>query len=82
MHEDFDIDEETRFSSVYRGNVVGDSGYEGHEDMLDSCNMETFGASDSVPKRSTDLAIGKSNTGMRTTSSSSSKVVPHYSHFV
>lgn len=83
MHEDFDIDEETRFSSVYRGKGVDDSEYEKHEDMLlDSCNTETFGGSDSATKSSIDLTIGKSNDGARTSSSSSSKVVPHYFYFV
>ncbi|WCJ39463.1 Polyadenylate-binding protein-interacting protein 3 [Euphorbia peplus] len=44
LDETFDIDEETRFSSVYRGISVDDSGYEETEDiMLDSRNTETFG---------------------------------------
>ncbi|XP_030525467.1 polyadenylate-binding protein-interacting protein 3-like isoform X2 [Rhodamnia argentea] len=54
--ESFDIDEETRFSSVYRGGVVDDSGYEEEEDiLLDSWNNETFGsgpASEPVSARS------------------------------
>jgi hypothetical protein len=79
LHEDLVNDEETRYSSVYRGKGVDDSEYEEHEDMLlDSCNTETFGGSDSATKSS----IGKSNDGARTSSSSSSKVVPHYSYFV
>ncbi|XP_065866782.1 polyadenylate-binding protein-interacting protein 3-like isoform X2 [Euphorbia lathyris] len=44
LDETFDIDEETRFSSVYRGIPVDDSGYDETEDiMLDSRNSETFG---------------------------------------
>jgi len=83
MHDDLDVDEETRFSSVNRGKGVEDSGYEEREDiLLDSCNRETFGGSDSVTKRSTDFTIGKSNDGARTSSSSSYKVVPNYSCFV
>jgi hypothetical protein len=83
MHEDLVVDGETRFSSVNRGKGFEDSGYEEHEDiLLDSCNMETFGGSDSVIKRSTDLTIGKSNVGARTSSTSSYKVVPNYSCFV
>lgn len=42
LDEKFDIDEETRFSSVYR--VVDDGGYDEIEDiLLDSLNDETFG---------------------------------------
>lgn len=75
FHEDFDIDEETRFSSVYRGKADDDSGYEEHEDiLLDSHNTETFGSlPGSAIKRSTNLPIGKSNDGARMSSSSSSK---------
>ncbi|XAR49903.1 hypothetical protein NMG60_11004083 [Bertholletia excelsa] len=69
----FDIDEETRFSSVYR--VADDSGYDEDEDiLLDSRNSETFGdASGSVASRSiADLTSGKSNDGAQTSSCSSS----------
>ncbi|KAL2534177.1 Polyadenylate-binding protein-interacting protein 4 [Abeliophyllum distichum] len=41
LNEQFELDEETRFSSVYRG--VDDSGCDEIEDMLDSRNDETFG---------------------------------------
>ncbi|KAJ4958829.1 hypothetical protein NE237_025940 [Protea cynaroides] len=73
FHEDFDIDEETRFSSVFRG--VGNSGYEESEDtMLDSQNTEAFGGSfGTVISRSfSDVARGKSNDGAQASSSSSS----------
>ncbi|KAF8025787.1 hypothetical protein BT93_F2574 [Corymbia citriodora subsp. variegata] len=43
--ESFDDDEEARFSSVYRGGLVDDSGYGEEEDiLLDSYNTETFGS--------------------------------------
>ncbi|KAK8465030.1 hypothetical protein PHAVU_010G133101 [Phaseolus vulgaris] len=45
LYHNFDIDEETRFSSVYRGNTVDDSGYDENEDKLldsDSHNSERF----------------------------------------
>ncbi|CAJ1950835.1 unnamed protein product [Sphenostylis stenocarpa] len=41
LYHSFDIDEETRFSSVYRG-TVDDIGYDENEDKLDSHNSETF----------------------------------------
>ncbi|KZV33681.1 ataxin-2 [Dorcoceras hygrometricum] len=41
LEETFDVDEETRFSSVYR--VVDDGGYDEIEDILDSQNDETLG---------------------------------------
>nr|KJB74861.1 hypothetical protein B456_012G011100 [Gossypium raimondii] len=64
LHDDFDIDEEMRYSSVYRGRGVDDSGYEEEEDiLLDSHNIETFGDSYDSLSRSTD--------GVRMPSSSS-----------
>uniref|UniRef100_A0A5B7ASW3 Putative polyadenylate-binding protein-interacting protein 4 isoform X1 n=1 Tax=Davidia involucrata TaxID=16924 RepID=A0A5B7ASW3_DAVIN len=72
LHENFDIDEETRFSSVFRG--FDDSGYDDNEDiLLDSHNNETFGgASGSIVSRSfTDVTSGKSNDGGQVSSSSS-----------
>lgn len=52
FHDKFDLDEETKYSSVYRG-VVDDSGYDENEDILDSQNDETFGdVSDSVVNKS------------------------------
>ncbi|EEF41019.1 conserved hypothetical protein [Ricinus communis] len=67
FHENFDIDEETRFSSVYRGMALDDSGYEESEDiLLDSRNAETFGDTPaSFTKKSGDLTNGKSNDGAR-----------------
>nr|KYP63669.1 Ataxin-2 isogeny [Cajanus cajan] len=45
LYHNFDIDEETRFSSVYRGKGVDDIGYDENEDkLLDSHNSETFGS--------------------------------------
>lgn len=72
LHGNFDIDEETRFSSVYRGKGVDDSGYDGSEDILsDSRNSETFGGTfASVIKKSSDLTGGKGNGGARISSNS------------
>ncbi|XP_019198813.1 PREDICTED: polyadenylate-binding protein-interacting protein 3-like isoform X2 [Ipomoea nil] len=52
LHGHLEIDEETRFSSVFRG--VDDSGYDDCEEiLLDSCNDETFqGISNSVTRKS------------------------------
>ncbi|KAJ0531308.1 putative LsmAD domain, ataxin-2, ataxin 2, SM domain-containing protein [Helianthus annuus] len=48
FHDKFDLDEETKYSSVFRG--VDDSGYDEDEDILDSKNSQTFGdVSDSLP---------------------------------
>ncbi|WRX27804.1 LsmAD domain - like 1 [Theobroma cacao] len=71
LHDNFDIDEERRFSSVYRGRGVDDSGYEEDEDiMLDSHNSETFGdSSGSVSKRPADLTSLQSTDGARVSSS-------------
>ncbi|OVA08908.1 LsmAD domain [Macleaya cordata] len=69
--EDFNIDEETRFSSVFRG--FDDSGYEEDEVILDSENTETFGASSSsLISKSSDLARGKYNDGAIASSTCSS----------
>ncbi|CAI0461911.1 unnamed protein product [Linum tenue] len=44
LGEDFDGDEEVRFSSVIRGRGLDDSGYDEDEDiLLDKRNTETFG---------------------------------------
>jgi len=71
LHEDFDIDEETRFSSVYRGKRADDSGYD--EDVLfDSHNSDTFGGVfGSVVKRSSGISGGKGNDGARILANSS-----------
>ncbi|KAK1375926.1 LsmAD domain-containing protein [Heracleum sosnowskyi] len=67
-----ELDEETRFSSVFRG--VDDSGYDEKENLLDSRNIETFGGvSDSfIGKSFTSFKSGKSNDGAEMPSSSSS----------
>ncbi|CAJ1955489.1 unnamed protein product [Sphenostylis stenocarpa] len=57
LHEDFDIDEETRFSSVYRGKGADDSGFE--EDVM-------------FNKRPSEISGGKGNDGARTLANSSS----------
>ncbi|RHN76231.1 putative LsmAD domain, ataxin 2, SM domain-containing protein [Medicago truncatula] len=59
---EFDIDEETRFSSVYRGKHVDDA-YEENEDMLmDSHNSEMFsGIFGSVDERSDEMNSGEGN---------------------
>lgn len=69
------MDEETRFSSVFRG--VDDSGYDEKENLLDSRNIETFGGvSDSfISKSVTAFKSGKSNDGADMPSSSSSMVI-------
>lgn len=54
VHSNFDLDEETKYSSVMRG--VDDSGYEENEDIWDSENNETFGnvSDNTINKSSTD----------------------------
>ncbi|XP_068303670.1 polyadenylate-binding protein-interacting protein 3-like [Pyrus communis] len=71
IHLRGDIDEETRFSSVYRGEVVDDSGYHEDEDiLLDTLNTETFGDSTgSLRKSSIDWTTGKRNDGAPSSSS-------------
>ncbi|XP_022723210.1 polyadenylate-binding protein-interacting protein 4-like isoform X3 [Durio zibethinus] len=73
LHDNLDIDEEMRFSSVYRGRGADDSGYEEEEDiMLDSHNIETFGdSSDSLSRKSVDFTCSQSSDGVRMPSSSS-----------
>ncbi|MED6161157.1 Polyadenylate-binding protein-interacting protein 3 [Stylosanthes scabra] len=67
-HDNFDIDEETRFSSVYRGKGVDDSGYdEDEETRLDSHNSETFGdITGSVIKKLGEISGRKGNNGAQT----------------
>lgn len=78
IHENLGIDEETRFSSVYRGTGFDDSGYEEDEDIvLNTHNNETFGDSSGlVDQISTDFAIAKSSDGAQLSSSSFIVVVP------
>ncbi|KAL2968371.1 hypothetical protein AAZX31_15G026800 [Glycine max] len=77
LHEDFDIDEETRFSSVYRGKRVDDSGFD-EGVLFDSHNSETFGGETfggvfgSVVKRPGEISGGKGNDGAQTLANSSS----------
>ncbi|XP_057504700.1 polyadenylate-binding protein-interacting protein 4-like [Actinidia eriantha] len=74
LDENFDIDEETRFSSVFRG--VNDSGYyEDDEVLLDSHNTETFGGASSsvISKSFANLTSGKSDDGDQVSSCSSLK---------
>ncbi|XP_068661963.1 polyadenylate-binding protein-interacting protein 3-like isoform X2 [Aristolochia californica] len=62
LYDDFELDEETRYSSVFRG--VDDGRYEETDDTkLDSRNTETFGSStDSVIKRTfSDMTQRKSS---------------------
>jgi hypothetical protein len=73
LHESFEVDEETRFSSVYRGGAIDDGGHEELDDVvLSSLNSETFGGpSASSIKKSADLTHAKSNVGTRVLSTSS-----------
>ncbi|XP_077216066.1 polyadenylate-binding protein-interacting protein 4-like isoform X2 [Tasmannia lanceolata] len=73
FHEDFDLDEESRFSSVFRG--VDDGIYDENEEMmLDVGNSETFGGSSGsvINKPFSDITRGNSNDGGQTSSSCSS----------
>lgn len=73
--DDFDIDEETRFSSVYRGKGVDDEYDENEDNFLDSQNSETFGdISDSVIKRPGKVSGGKGKNGAQTWSNFSTMV--------
>lgn len=74
FHEDFDFDEESRFSSVFRG--VDDGRYEENEDMrLDEHNNETFGVSSGSVINQSFPDRGKSNDGAQVSSSCSSAVI-------
>ncbi|KAI3983095.1 hypothetical protein MKX01_035376 [Papaver californicum] len=78
-HFDFDVDEETRFSSVLR--TADDSGYDEDEDIvLDTHNIETFGDSSSAAsKRSfSDVARGKTDNLAQASPSSSSETYRVY----
>ncbi|KAK6148735.1 hypothetical protein DH2020_016260 [Rehmannia glutinosa] len=73
LNGNLEMDEETRFSSVYRG--ADDSGYNDIEDiLLDSRNDETFsGASGSLlGKTLIDTSTGKTSDGTQVSSRSSS----------
>ncbi|KAF1882547.1 hypothetical protein Lal_00002725 [Lupinus albus] len=72
IHENLDIDEETMFSSVYRGKGVDDSGYDENDDMFDSHNSDTFGGIfGSVIKWPNEISGGKGNGGAPTVGNSS-----------
>ncbi|CAL5200045.1 unnamed protein product [Lathyrus oleraceus] len=65
--EDFDIDEETRFSSVYRGKHVDDTYEENEGILMDSHNSETFsGIFGSVDERRGGINCGEGNDGAHT----------------
>ncbi|XP_027907708.1 polyadenylate-binding protein-interacting protein 3-like [Vigna unguiculata] len=68
LYHNFDIDEETRFSSVYRGNIVDDVGYDENEDkLLDSHNSETFdNIYGLVSKKPGEVSGQKGNNGAQT----------------
>ncbi|KAI3914471.1 hypothetical protein MKW92_031685 [Papaver armeniacum] len=80
FHDDCNIDEETRYSSVFRGH--DDSGWgEADETNLDSLNNETFGgSSSSVISKSSDMVRGKDNDGATASSACSSKDKESSSH--
>lgn len=84
LYEDFDIDEETRFSSVYRGKGVDDSGHDARDDILiDSRNSETFcGMVAPVIKKSSDLANGEGNDGAQLSPDSSVKVFHQWGYLL
>ncbi|KAJ6696151.1 ATAXIN-2-like protein [Salix koriyanagi] len=73
LHESLNIDEETRYSSVYRGNAIDDGGSGELDDIvMNSQNSETFGGpSASSIKKFADSSHAKSNDGTRMLSSSS-----------
>ncbi|CAN4100074.1 unnamed protein product [Withania somnifera] len=72
LHENLEVDEETRFSAV--GREVDDSGYDDCEVILvDSRNDETFqGICSAMDKSSTDMSRRKTNDGAQVSSRSSS----------
>lgn len=77
LYHNFDIDEETRFSSVYRGKGVDDSGYDENEDrLLDSHNSETFDNIYGLVNKSPGEASGRKGSNGAQTWSNFSSVVP------
>ncbi|KAG2379988.1 Polyadenylate-binding protein-interacting protein [Vigna angularis] len=67
LYNNFDIDEETRFSSVYRGNIADDVGYDEDEDKLDSHSSERFdNIYGLVNKRPGEVSGQKGNNGAQT----------------
>lgn len=82
IHDKFDIDEETRFSSVFRGKAADDSGFDENEDIsFNSRNMETFGGPSDSDIRFADTYSGKCS-DVVSVSSSSSLVFLHLSFII
>ena len=73
LHESLNIDEETRYSSVYRRNAIDDGGSGELDDIvMNSQNSETFGGpSASSIKKFADSSHAKSSNATRMLSSSS-----------
>lgn len=72
LHEKLEVDEETRFSSVFRG--VDDCGYDDIEDiLLDTHNNETFGGGyvSGIGKSFADLTSVNSSNGAQLSTRSS-----------
>ncbi|KAK1416909.1 hypothetical protein QVD17_26028 [Tagetes erecta] len=60
FHDKFDLDEETKYSSVFRG--VDDSGYDQDEDIFYSQNSQTFGdISDSLRNNGSQVEVQSSH---------------------
>lgn len=80
FHDDCNIDEETRYSSVFRGH--DDSGWEDADEIKsDSLNNETLGgSSSSVVSKSSDTVRGKNNDGATASSACSSMDKESSSH--
>lgn len=77
------MDEEARFSSVFRG--VDDSGFDEKENLLDLHNSETFGGiSGFVVGRSfSNFSSGRSINAAQLPASSSTRVVSNFkSHYL
>ncbi|CAA7408913.1 unnamed protein product [Spirodela intermedia] len=73
FNEDFDFDEEARFSSVYRG-IGGEMDRENEDIILDDVNSETFGGSFRYGTNQQFSEISqRKNNGAQATSSSSSR---------
>ncbi|KAK1360285.1 polyadenylate-binding protein-interacting protein 3-like [Heracleum sosnowskyi] len=73
LQGDYEMDEEARYSSVFRG--VDDSGYDEKENLFDQRNMETFAdvSGSFVSKSFADLLSGRRNEGALVPSCSSSR---------
>lgn len=83
LHEDYEMDEEARFSSVFRR--VDDSGFDEKENLLDFRNSETFGDVSGfvVGKSFPDFPSGRSIDAAQLLSISSTMVVSNFkSHYL